>query len=52
MAAPKDNEYRGDRSICLFPTYIDARKTVAEGRKVPMSHAADFPTHQVLLTHS
>lgn len=46
-----ESKYDGDRSVCLFPIYVDARKTVAEGRKVPMSHAAECPTHQVRATH-
>lgn len=41
------SEYDGDRSICLFPTYIDARRTVAEGRKLPANLAVECPSHQV-----
>lgn len=33
-----------DRWICIYPSYIDSRKTRAEGRRVPKNKAVDRPS--------
>jgi signal recognition particle subunit SRP19 len=35
-----------DRSrwICIYPAYLNAKKTLAEGRKIPMAKAVENPT--------
>jgi signal recognition particle subunit SRP19 len=35
-----------DRSrwICIYPAYLNAKKTIAEGRKIPMAKAVENPT--------
>lgn len=33
------------RFICIYPAYIDAKKTVQEGRKVPKEHCIENPTY-------
>lgn len=40
-----EEEYRvKDRRVCLFAAYLDARKTVAQGRKIPKDAACDVVT--------
>ncbi|CAH2071148.1 unnamed protein product, partial [Iphiclides podalirius] len=43
-----------ERWICIYPAYINSKKTRAEGRKLPKSSCVENPTHQeirdVLLT--
>lgn len=34
------------RFICIYPAYIDVKKTVQEGRKVPKEHCIENPTYQ------
>lgn len=34
------------RFICIYPAYIDAKKTVQEGRKVPKEYCIENPTYQ------
>ncbi|XP_033624315.1 signal recognition particle 19 kDa protein-like [Asterias rubens] len=33
-----------ERWICVYPTYINSRKTIPEGRRVPKSKAIENPT--------
>lgn len=35
-----------DRWICIYPAYINSKKTLAEGRRIPKDKAVDNPTHQ------
>ncbi|KAE8738821.1 hypothetical protein FOCC_FOCC015691 [Frankliniella occidentalis] len=35
-----------DRWICIYPAYINSKKTLAQGRKVPKEKAVENPTHQ------
>jgi signal recognition particle subunit SRP19 len=32
--------------ICIYPAYINSKKTLAEGRRIPKEKAVDNPTHQ------
>ncbi|KAK6178500.1 hypothetical protein SNE40_013283 [Patella caerulea] len=34
-----------ERWICIYPTYINSKRTVQEGRRVPCSKAVDNPTY-------
>ena len=38
--------YTGQRFVALFPAYLDAMRTVAQGRKVPRACAAEFVQHK------
>ncbi|XP_056393438.1 signal recognition particle 19 kDa protein [Hyla sarda] len=33
-----------DRFICIYPAYINSKKTIAEGRKIPVEKAVQNPT--------
>ncbi|XP_004845289.1 signal recognition particle 19 kDa protein-like isoform X1 [Heterocephalus glaber] len=33
-----------DRFICIYPAYLNNKKTIAEGRWIPISKAAENPT--------
>ncbi|KAG8226192.1 hypothetical protein J437_LFUL012468 [Ladona fulva] len=35
-----------ERWICIYPAYINSKKTRAEGRKIPKEKAVENPTHQ------
>uniref|UniRef100_A0A1B6D4C1 Signal recognition particle 19 kDa protein n=1 Tax=Clastoptera arizonana TaxID=38151 RepID=A0A1B6D4C1_9HEMI len=35
-----------ERWICIYPAYINSKKTLAEGRKIPKDKCVDNPTHQ------
>lgn len=35
-----------ERWICIYPAYINSKKTIAEGRRIPKDKAVDNPTHQ------
>ncbi|KAK7873381.1 hypothetical protein R5R35_000182 [Gryllus longicercus] len=35
-----------ERWICIYPAYLNSRKTLAEGRRVPKDVAIENPTHQ------
>ncbi|XP_014366789.1 signal recognition particle 19 kDa protein [Papilio machaon] len=35
-----------ERWICIYPAYINSKKTLAEGRKLPKSSCVENPTHQ------
>ncbi|KAG8276355.1 SRP19 protein [Homalodisca vitripennis] len=32
--------------ICIYPAYINSKKTIAEGRRIPKDKAVENPTHQ------
>ncbi|KAK7095993.1 signal recognition particle 19 kDa protein-like [Littorina saxatilis] len=34
-----------ERWICIYPAYINSRKTVKEGRRIPKEKAVDNPTY-------
>lgn len=34
------------RWICIYPAYINSKKTLAEGRRIPKEKAVENPTHQ------
>ncbi|XP_022087103.1 signal recognition particle 19 kDa protein-like [Acanthaster planci] len=38
------NPAQKDRWICIYPAYINSKKTLPEGRKIPKSKAVDNPT--------
>ena len=33
-----------DRFICIYPAYLNNKKTIAEGRRIPISKAVENPT--------
>ncbi|XP_059549886.1 signal recognition particle 19 kDa protein isoform X1 [Myotis daubentonii] len=33
-----------DRFICIYPAYLNNKKTIAEGRRIPVSKAVENPT--------
>ncbi|XP_034247807.1 signal recognition particle 19 kDa protein [Thrips palmi] len=35
-----------DRWICIYPAYLNSKKTLAEGRKIAKDKAVENPTHQ------
>uniref|UniRef100_A0A6M2DD89 Putative signal recognition particle n=1 Tax=Xenopsylla cheopis TaxID=163159 RepID=A0A6M2DD89_XENCH len=35
-----------ERWICIYPSYINSKKTLAEGRKIAREHCVENPTHQ------
>ncbi|XP_046989401.1 signal recognition particle 19 kDa protein [Schistocerca americana] len=35
-----------ERWICIYPAYINSKKTRAEGRRIPRENAVENPTHQ------
>ncbi|KAG8304384.1 signal recognition particle 19 kDa protein-like [Homalodisca vitripennis] len=35
-----------ERWICIYPAYINSRKTTAEGRRIPKDKAVNNPTYQ------
>ncbi|CRL06795.1 CLUMA_CG019427, isoform A [Clunio marinus] len=35
-----------ERFICIYPAYLDAKKSVQEGRKVPKEYCIENPTYQ------
>uniref|UniRef100_A0A8C4VKG6 Signal recognition particle 19 kDa protein n=1 Tax=Gopherus evgoodei TaxID=1825980 RepID=A0A8C4VKG6_9SAUR len=39
-ASPADKE----RFICIYPAYLNNKKTIAEGRRIPMDKAIENPT--------
>ncbi|XP_014214603.1 signal recognition particle 19 kDa protein [Copidosoma floridanum] len=40
----KHNEM--ERWICIYPVYINSKRSLAEGRKMPLSKCVENPTHQ------
>lgn len=37
------------RWICIYPAYLNNKKTLAEGRIVPKKYAVENPTHHEIL---
>ncbi|KAK9512665.1 hypothetical protein O3M35_001039 [Rhynocoris fuscipes] len=35
-----------ERWICIYPAYVNSKKTIAEGRRVPKDKAVENPTYQ------
>jgi signal recognition particle subunit SRP19 len=33
-----------DRFICIYPAYLNNKKTIAKGRRIPISKAVENPT--------
>ncbi|XP_026291559.1 signal recognition particle 19 kDa protein [Frankliniella occidentalis] len=48
MATNVKSKLHSDRErwICIYPAYINSKKTLAQGRKVPKEKAVENPTHQ------
>ncbi|XP_070536764.1 signal recognition particle 19 kDa protein-like isoform X2 [Ptychodera flava] len=55
MAAHQENpgkprltleQAKKEKWICLYPAYINSKKTLAEGRRIPKSKAVEHPTVQ------
>ncbi|NXW72588.1 hypothetical protein DUI87_30716 [Hirundo rustica rustica] len=40
VASPADKE----RFICIYPAYLNNKKTIAEGRRIPIDKAVENPT--------
>ncbi|XP_074656537.1 signal recognition particle 19 kDa protein-like [Tubulanus polymorphus] len=34
-----------ERWVCVYPAYINSKKTVAEGRRIPKNRSVDNPTY-------
>lgn len=34
------------RWICIYPAYLNSKKTLAEGRRLPKKYCVENPTHQ------
>ncbi|VVC40209.1 Signal recognition particle, SRP19 subunit [Cinara cedri] len=51
MASIYDERKPSDRSrwICIYPAYLNCKKTLAEGRVVPKKYAVENPTYQEIL---
>ncbi|XP_013387946.1 signal recognition particle 19 kDa protein [Lingula anatina] len=48
MARPWNPDFQHtdrERWICVYPAYINSRKSVLEGRKIPKDKAVDNPTY-------
>ncbi|XP_026322144.1 signal recognition particle 19 kDa protein [Hyposmocoma kahamanoa] len=35
-----------ERWICIYPAYLNSKKTLAEGRRLPKKYCVENPTHQ------
>ncbi|XP_062340536.1 signal recognition particle 19 kDa protein [Osmerus eperlanus] len=44
MAPLSDNPADKDRYICIYPAYVNSKKTLAEGRRIPSEKAVENPT--------
>ncbi|KAK2189954.1 hypothetical protein NP493_92g01004 [Ridgeia piscesae] len=48
LARPWNPDYKHserERWICVYPAYINSKKTIAQGRVIPKSKAVDNPTY-------
>ena len=34
-----------ERMLCIYPAYINSKKTIAQGRRIPKNKACDNPTY-------
>nr|CAD7438423.1 unnamed protein product [Timema bartmani] len=46
MWSPDKKHSDRERWICIYPAYINSKKTLAEGRRVSKEKAVENPTHQ------
>ncbi|XP_046683762.1 signal recognition particle 19 kDa protein-like [Homalodisca vitripennis] len=46
MWTPDKKHSDRERWICIYPAYINSKKTIAEGRRIPKDKAVENPTHQ------
>ncbi|KOB71106.1 Signal recognition particle 19 kDa protein [Operophtera brumata] len=44
--SPEKKHSDVERWICIYPAYINSKKTLAEGRKLPKESCVENPTHQ------
>jgi signal recognition particle subunit SRP19 len=42
----KKNHSDKDRWICIYPAYLNSKKTIAEGRRIPLAKAIENPNYQ------
>ena len=63
QAAPPQQQYRGppplgpfstsklhsdpERFICIYPAYLNSKKSVSQGRRIPLGKAVENPNYQV-----
>ncbi|KAG7307863.1 hypothetical protein JYU34_006473 [Plutella xylostella] len=43
---PQKKHSEVERWICIYPAYINSKKTLTQGRKLPKSSCVENPTHQ------
>nr|ACI67725.1 Signal recognition particle 19 kDa protein [Salmo salar]ADM16240.1 Signal recognition particle 19 kDa protein [Salmo salar] len=44
MSPLSDNPAEKERFICIYPSYVNSKKTLAEGRRMPAEKAVENPT--------
>ncbi|XP_023839230.1 signal recognition particle 19 kDa protein [Salvelinus sp. IW2-2015] len=44
MTPLSDNPAEKERFICIYPSYVNSKKTLAEGRRIPAEKAVENPT--------
>ncbi|KAM3967188.1 signal recognition particle 19 [Aphomia sociella] len=44
--SPDKKHSEVERWICIYPAYMNSKKTLAEGRKMPKANCVENPTHQ------
>ncbi|XP_024237148.1 signal recognition particle 19 kDa protein [Oncorhynchus tshawytscha] len=44
MSPLSDNPAEKERFICIYPSYVNSKKTLAEGRRIPAEKAVENPT--------
>ncbi|VEN43137.1 unnamed protein product [Callosobruchus maculatus] len=44
--SPDKSYSEKERWICIYPAYINSKKTIAEGRRIAKSKCVENPTHQ------
>uniref|UniRef100_W5MW61 Signal recognition particle 19 kDa protein n=2 Tax=Lepisosteus oculatus TaxID=7918 RepID=W5MW61_LEPOC len=44
MAHLTQNPAEKERFICIYPAYLNSKKTIAEGRRIPVEKAVENPT--------
>ncbi|KAF6022166.1 SRP19 [Bugula neritina] len=53
MARPFDPSFKfsdRERWMCFYPAYINSKKTVSDGRRIPKDQAVENPTHEEIKT--
>ncbi|KAI8424324.1 hypothetical protein MSG28_002873 [Choristoneura fumiferana] len=43
---PEKKHSEVERWICIYPAYLNSKKTLAQGRRLPKSSCVENPTHQ------